>query len=201
MQAKLVNYQVKQPVYNYLNRLHRLRCFLEILKIFSKSPQSAKELTESYAAYENLRHVLGDLPIDDNTVYLHVGDGTYPRTATMFAYLLGGGGQHISIDPELNIDWVNENLSNVKGVTCIKSMIEDVNLDILENKNIILVLVHSHVNTQVVMNQIIQKANLIAVYVNPCCDPKTQLLKDVEVQEDWGILSDERQFQVWVKEC
>lgn len=199
MQAKLVNYQVKQPVLNYLNRLHRLRCFPEILKIFSRSPQSAKELTESYAAYENLRHVLGDLPIDDNTVYLHVGDGTYPRTATMFAYLLGGG-KHISIDPELNIDWVNKNLSNVKGLTCIKGMIQDVDLDTLENKNVILVLVHSHVNTQVVVNQINEKANLIAVYINPCCAPKTQLLPDVQIEEDWAILSDERQFQVWVKE-
>ena len=137
--------------------------------------------------------------LDENTICLHVGDGTYPRTATMFSYILRGS-KNISVDPELNIEWVNENFSGVEGLYCIKSKIEDFDLTTIEGKNIILVLVHSHVNTELVIKQINEKANVIATYVNPCCYPKEQLLPNIAIREDWGILSDERQFQVWAKE-
>ncbi len=101
MNPKIINIAVKQPVPHYMNSILRLKSLQEILRVFNKSSQPAKELTESYAAFRNLKNELEFFPVDDNTVYLHVGDGTYPRTSTMFAYLIGG--KHISIDPQLNI--------------------------------------------------------------------------------------------------
>lgn len=199
MKAKSIIVEVQIPTLAYLNKLYKMKCLSDILKVFSKTSNCAKELTESYAAYNNLRHSLGDLPNTEEYIYLHVGDGTYPRTSTMFAYLVGG--KQISIDPELNIEWVKENLSDVRGLKCIKNEIEKVDLSILKNKKVILILVHSHVDTQKVMNQITDSGgNLLAVYINPCCQPKSQLLPDIEVKEDWGILSDERDVQVWIKE-
>jgi len=200
MQPLVKTVSVNYPVYNYLNSLLKMRCFSDLQNIYCKSDKIAKELTESFAALYNLRRVLGsDIFLDKNTICLHIGDGTYPRTATMFSYILRGS-KNFSIDPELNINWVNENLSDVEGLYCTKSKIEDFDSTIIEGKNIILVLVHSHVNTELVIKQINEKANVIAVYVNPCCYPKEQLLPNIATKEDWGILSDERQFQVWVKE-
>ena len=195
MNPKIINVTVKQPVYNYLNSIFRLQCLPELLNIFTKSSQCAKELTESYAAFRNLKNELDFFPVDDNTVYLHVGDGTYPRTSIMFAYIIGGN--HISIDPNLNIGWVNENLTDVRGLQCVRSTIEDFDIDLIKNKNVILILVHSHVNSKNVIDLINTKANVIAAYINPCCYPNDQLLPNLEIKEDWGILSDQRNYQVY----
>ena len=78
-----VPYGEYMPLFRYINELVGCSCSPDLLalKIFP----NAKELTESAAAYNAVRHRLKQYDLKDPTVsVVCVGDGCTPRTASMF---------------------------------------------------------------------------------------------------------------------
>lgn len=175
----------------YIDAIMRKNCFPELHELYTLANAPAKEFTESYAALHHLRRSLVTHPY---ATILHIGDGAHCRTGAMFAFM--SGANNISIDPIVNEDVVDRWITkyDVKRLKYYKSKVEEVNLEKYTAPTIV-TFVHSHVDTDAVLNRI---PNWVAAYVNPCCDPGTQLSKRIVVDEgyDWSILSPERQYQV-----
>ena len=80
-----VDFKVSRPSGKYLNSLVNLRCGPDmlLLRLFP----NAKEVTESFGAYEAVAKHLRDFPRKDPNIRLVVvGDGHTPRTAATFAF-------------------------------------------------------------------------------------------------------------------
>jgi len=71
----------------YVNEMLRLSCAPELLRL--KLFPDAKELTESFSAYNAIRTHLADefKPADGRVTLIAVGDGHTPRTAALCAFL------------------------------------------------------------------------------------------------------------------
>ena len=112
-----VDFKVSRPSGKYLNSLVNLRCGPDmlLLRLFP----NAKEVTESFGAYEAVAKHLRDFPRKDPNIRLVVvGDGHTPRTAATFAFR--SAWECYSVDPVLNNKkW------DVERLMCFRSRIQD----------------------------------------------------------------------------
>lgn len=148
---------------------------------------NAKEITESYAAYEAVAsHITTDFGNSDITV-ICPGDGTKPRTAATFAFR--SAWTAYSIDPALRKEsWP------VRRLECLKSKIEDVSLEF--DHKVILVLVHAHCRLQECLKSI--KAQSYDIVAMPCCVPLFLDGIEPDIQyEDPNIWSPENTIKIW----
>lgn len=142
----------------YLNQFIQLKCGIDLLSL-GLFP-NAKEITESFAAYEATMNYLPFHPKYDKVNVVAVGDGHKPRTAATFAFRTSWN--CYSVDPELII---GERLDRVKRLKCFKSKVEDIQLEFDEPT--IIVCVHNHAKLKECVKSIRSPDRWIISM--PCC--------------------------------
>lgn len=138
----------------YLNRFMSMKCAPDLL-LLGMFP-NAKEITESFAAFEAMTHLPYDFKDDIQIVV--VGDGTKPRTGAVFAFR--SAWSVISLDPLMKkTDY------DIKRLTAYQARMEDLTFEF--DKPTVIVCVHSHAKLSVCLERIkAPKRYLINI---PCC--------------------------------
>ena len=151
---------------------------------------NAKEITESYAAFNCVRTKLKYDLSDPNCAVVCVGDGRSPRTAALFAFRTGW--HCISIDPMLDERKIPVWESKVQRLTCIPKKVEDV--DLMFDK-VTICCVHSHANLPNVLEHIRGKVrSLVAI---PCCIPYNHDATSHREYHDAGVWSPHNLVKYW----
>ena len=180
----------------YLRNVMRSNSFEELWPLFKLAHDPCKEITESYAAFHQLREWH-----KEPRLVLHVGDGAHCRTAALFAFFT----QHnnISIDPIVNEEVCSAWRSRyaVTRFAWERSRIENVNFNDIDYRGVpfLITFVHAHVDVDAVLGRL--GALWIAAYTCACCQPTKQLgsMYPAKVEgQDWAVLSEKRQFRVLV---
>lgn len=179
--------QIKKASLRYINEFIRLTSAPDILKrdIFP----DAKEISESMSAYNAVRNYQDDFPLDDrDTKLISVGDGSTPRTATLFAFMSAWDCH--SIDPNLK---EHQDYPGVDRLTLHKKKVEHFSISA---DTAVLVAVHSHANLDNAVNSI--KADKMLVVAIPCCI-KQEISGEEPIEEyaDWGNFSPKRNVKIW----
>lgn len=203
---------IQLPRFDYINWLLKRNCFEELNELFRDADSPAKEISESYSAYHQLKKIchIG------NMNWIHIGDGSRARTAALFSLLTKSG--NISIDPQIRTDilqeWINKYDINRFGY--IKDRMESmfVNIDSIykystnidKTKEYGITCVHAHINLEEVDNKF---PNWKYLYTSVCCYPSKQkfskeyMLKNniIEIVNklDMNILSERREFAIYKK--
>ena len=178
-----------QGSHKYLNEFIRQWKSASDMLILGIYP-NAKEITESYGAFNAVRNKLKYDLSDPNVTLVSVGDGKTPRTATLFAFRTNW--QYVSIDPMLDKTKIPVWESRIQRLKCIASKVEDV--DLMYDKLIILA-VHSHADLQETLQHVRGKVrSLVAI---PCCVPYSCGLVPSKQYQDAGIWSPKNTVKVW----
>jgi hypothetical protein len=190
---------INLPHNRYVDRILRSNSFEVLRHIFMNADSPCKEISESVAAFHNLKRFTQITGKD----WLHIGDGGWCRTAAIFT--MYSKSTNTSVDPMLNLEkigaWIQK--YNITGLTPIKSKFEEITMD-LSPYNI--TCVHAHVDLRDVDKLF---PNWTYLYSNPCCYPSTQSFPDDYMEKhgiiclkddiDLGILSERRRVLVYKK--
>jgi hypothetical protein len=176
--------------YRYMNEFIRLNKSASDMLQLGLFPD-AKEITESYGAYNAVMTKLKQYdPNDQEVTLVSVGDGTTPRTASLFAFRTKWN--CISVDPLIKQDKIQYWEENIQRLTCLPNTVEDINL--LYDK-VVIVAVHSHANLQNILCHV--GGTVRSIVAIPCCVPyKHESIKPIEYQ-DSGIWSPMNKVMVW----
>lgn len=171
----------------YISELLQLRCGPDLLAL-DVFP-NAKEITESFGAFNAVRNHLKDWDLaDPGIACLAVADGKSPRTGATFAFR--SRWECRSVDPIMDKSWLAE--GRIERLRCEALRIEDY---MVVADRVLVVAVHSHARLRETLRSIV--ADRVAVVAIPCCVELTlPAPPDVEYQ-DYGILSPERTVKVW----
>lgn len=172
----------------YLGELISLKCAPDMLAM--KLFPNAKEISESFAAYEAARHRLDGFDLGDPAItVVVVGDGSTPRTAATFAFRSAWVCH--SIDPLLKggtLRW-----ANIKRLTLHPTKVEDVEPIVCDKA--LIVAVHSHAKLQ---NAILAvKAPHTAVIAMPCCVAQKLSVEPDRRYRDKSVISPAREVLIW----
>ena len=146
---------------------------------------NAKEITESFGAFEAIKH----LPVDfkDDVAVVCVGDGHTPRTGAVCAFSTKW--DCYSVDPLLRLkEW------DIKRLTCKRFKIQDTFLEF--DKPCIIMMVHAHVRVNETLPYI--KAPIRHLITMECCVSLDH--KDAVPDEDYkddNIWSPMNRVRVW----
>jgi hypothetical protein len=182
----LHSYELGQQRY-IENFLHKNKSASDMLQL--EVFPNAKEITESYAAFNAAQHKLKFDLSDPNVTLVAVGDGHTPRTATLFAFRTNW--KCISIDPGLNTKKIPFWESKVNRLTCIPKYVENLNLHF---KKVLIVAVHSHANMQATLSHI--TGNVRSMIAIPCCISYDGIPPTKEYI-DSGIWSPKNRVKIW----
>lgn len=145
-----VMWSYNQGQYKYVNEFFKLNKSGADMMQLGLFP-NAKEVTESYAAFNAVRTKLKQYDLGDPEVTLvSVGDGRTPRTAALFAFRTKW--QCVSIDPLLNTTKLPVWENSIQRLKCYSNYVEDV--DLLYDK-VVIVAVHSHAKRENLMKEYI----------------------------------------------
>ena len=175
----------------YLGEFITLKCAPDMLAM--KLFPNAKEISESFAAFEAVRRHLQELWLGDPTITLiAVGDGGTPRTAATFAFR--SNWLCHSIDPNLRggkLRW-----ANIARLTLHPDKVEDTPPIDCKGSTAVIVAVHSHANLK---NAILAAANAhrIVVIAIPCCVPQKLSLEPDRWYDDKSVISPKRTVLIW----
>ena len=193
---------IQLPHTLYVDWLLKRSCFEELRELFIDCDHPAKEISESYSAYHQLKRICKI----SNLNWLHIGDGSRARTAALFTFLTKA--KNISIDPNIRVDilsnWRDKwNVNNFDYYNC-----KFENFDYQENsdKEYSITCVHAHVNLEEVDKKF---PNWKYLYTSVCCYPSKQkfneeYMKDNNIIEivhklDMGIISERREIVIYKK--
>lgn len=208
--SQFVEYKGEHAIINlphtkYLDKVLRSKSYEELMWRFLPAESPSKEITESYAAFSNIKKVC----LIHQSNWLHIGDGAHTRTAAIFTF--NTKCVNFSIDPALNMDKFEQwkTRYNVKNLIALKNRYEEVDPEYIKSfndKGYNICCVHAHVTLEDVDRKFPEWTFL---YTNPCCQVQNQTfskkyMKDnniIEVvnREDLGILSDKRQVIIYKK--
>ena len=183
-----------KPVHQYLDEFLTLRCAPDMLDL--QLFPNAKEITESFSAYEAARTKLfrhfqfGDPKV----IMLSVGDGATPRTAATFAFR--SRWQCHSIDPLLRN---KSRFGRIDKLTLHPKKIEECTREdfrIKDDSTVVVAAVHSHATLDKVVATIGKVARL-AIIAIPCCVTLTLKMPTVEVYQDPAIWSPHKTVLLW----
>lgn len=184
----------------YINEFLRLRCAPDLLA--TRAFPNAKEITESFAAYNAVRQYGTKMgfSVDDPSVALwSLGDGHTPRTAATFAFR--SAWECSAVDPLLRARWMLRSDHGVHRLLCFPMRIEDVpDPYILYRPSLsIIVAVHSHAPLLAAIEKLHGESSTLVVAI-PCCQPQIvpegSVKHSVEYQ-DQGIWSEKNTVRVW----
>lgn len=198
---------IQLPHTLYIDWLLKRNCFEELRELFTDCDAPAKEISESYSAYHQLKKICNIF----NLNWLHIGDGSRARTGALFTFLTKS--DNISIDPNIRLDilqtW-NEKW-NVIGLDFWNCKFEDFDIEYLKSffdnsKKYSITCVHAHVDLEEVDKKF---PNWKYLYTSVCCYPSKQkfskeYMKDNNIIEivnklDMGIISERREFAIYKK--
>ena len=207
---------VQLPHTKYVDKVLRSNSFEELWSRFKDAESPSKEISESYAAFSNLKKICN---ISANT-WIHIGDGGHTRTAAIFAFF--SKSLNLSIDPAINEEkysnWYNK--FKPKGIMACPQRYEYVpehSIEkVIDHKSVedeylystiySICLVHAHVKIEEVDKQY---PHWTYLYTNPCCKPETQMFTEDYMKKhgivkrvdriDLGILSDKRRVIIYKK--
>lgn len=171
----------------YINELVGCMCFPDLLSL--KIFPDGKEVTESASIYAYIRkHQKDNFPFGDaNTVFIAVGDGSTPRTASMFAFR--SQWQCFSVDPALK--WRNN--GRVGRLNIIPKRVEQ--LPNLHFDKLVIAAVHSHANLKIVADKF--TANKRLIIAMPCCVSQDIGKPPTYEFVDNGVWSTKNRILVW----
>lgn len=146
---------------------------------------NAKEITESFGAFEAVKH----LPVSfkDDLAVVCVGDGHSPRTGAVCAFCTRWN--CYSVDPQLRLkEW------NIDRLTCKRFRIQDTFLEF--DKPCIIIMVHAHVKVNETLPYI--KAPVRHLITMECCMnlDLTGVAPDEDYRDD-NIWSPMNNIKVW----
>lgn len=156
----------------YLNSYLSKQCSADLQPLFCQSRNPAKEISESWGAYENMK------PFTDVQskciANLIIGDGSLSMTGAIFCFM--SNNWSVCIDPLLNKDRVYRwrDHKNVQRFVSLKEKFQDTDKDFFEKLDFNyynIILIHSHVNVKEVVEKF---PNWNYLYTNPCCKRDTQ---------------------------
>lgn len=207
---------------SYLVDFYSQICHIDVLQAFNNYKNIKKihkELTESIGCLE-ASEVLGLDPAEERLVFV-VGDGKYPRTATMLSFRTRW--TCVSIDPELNTDWFDKWSSykallgqDVKRLLCVKDKVENL-YDSLSGESIqkfrdfkkfLVVLPHSHAKIEATLREFSKffgEETETAMISLPCCVATPPQYKTREFIKnngyvgytDMNVISPKNHFDCW----
>jgi hypothetical protein len=172
----------------YLDELTRMRCAPELLSPRRKLFPNAKEITESFGAFEAARRYFRDwFALDDVTVAC-VGDGHRPRTGATFA--LRTSWNVLSIDPALKNP---RSVGDIRRLECNAKKVQD--CVPRHFGRLLVVAVHSHATLAQTMSAL--SGDEVGVIAIPCCVPLDIDRKPIATYRDSGIMSPHNTVRVW----
>jgi len=177
----------------YLNEFVRCECAPDLLahKLFP----NAKEITETFAAYNAVRTHLKEYALDDPTITVYVvGDGHTPRTAATFA--LRSAWWAVSVDPKLTAKSLDLQ-TKIKRLDCINLPAEEVQHWCFPHPGkVVVVAVHSHAKLESFLCNI--RNEHIAVVAIPCCVPQVIVGQEPDIiYRDEAIWSPHNEVKIW----
>jgi len=189
-----LTFTVKQRHLGYFNSAMRSKCFVDMLA-WGLFP-NAKEVTESWGAYNAAVKLLGRERLSDPTVcVLVVGDGSTPRTGATFA--MRSKWNVSSIDPQMKecMSWENR----VERLICYSDTAESYRgLGGLSapDSDVIVVGVHSHASIQASLDAVTDYKSRHLIWM-PCCKKDAFPREPDMAYDDYGIWSEERAMMIW----
>lgn len=185
---------ITKPTDRYFNELLRCNCLTDLLDPRKKLFPNAKEITESFAAFNAVRRWMKSTSFGDDTIRMFdVACGSTPRTAAVFAFRTKWS--CTAIDPN-----VNEKDYGVARLTCIKDRIENVDIPSRKGTTVITA-VHAHVPLDTIL-EVIEDDRIVLVGM-PCCvplhvtDENAELVDPDRTYVDLGIWSEKRTIKIW----
>jgi hypothetical protein len=189
----------------YINEFMRLKCSADMLTL-GLFP-NAKEITESFGAYNAVRDFC-DFDLGDNNVDLiAIGDGHTPRTAATFAFR--SKWWCTSIDPNLRNK--SPKWTAIKRLTCLTDKAEHAGNKHLGSVKGVVVAVHSHAPLHLSLANLCRKYQELFIVAIPCCVGQHLYLTNKHGEhkremphmryKDPGIWSQKREVYVWRKIC
>lgn len=163
---------------------------------------ATKEITESMAAFSHTSYHLNKILYDRDVLCIVVADGKSPKTGIIFS--LKTNWSVVSIDPMMEMEYVENKLMD--NLVCYKDLVENKLDDILEEykyvKQVVLINVHSHANTNKIWIEVTEKRNSKGIFCLsiPCCPGYTHLVKNIEPVYrgiDNGIASQKNEIYLW----
>jgi hypothetical protein len=193
---------IQIPHHTYVDKALRSHSFEELMWRFMDAESPAKEISESYGCFSNMKKVC---KISDFN-WFHIGDGAYTRTAAIFAFF--SKSINWSIDPQINMEkfiaWHDKH--KVENIFPIKQKFEEVSPAIWCNPYCI-TCVHAHIDLEELDKKF---PEWVFLYSNPCCYPQKQTFSEKYMKEnnislivrklDLGILSERRNVYIYYKD-
>jgi len=192
------------PHNRYIDKVLRSNSYEELMWRFKDADSPSKEISESYAAFSNLKK----LCIINNFNWLHIGDGGHTRTAAIFAFF--SKTINFSIDPALNMEkfvaWKEKyNIERIQPLMCKFEEVSTLT-DVVPREPYSITCVHAHVKLEEVDKYY---PNWVYLYSNVCCYPSKQTFSEEYMREhnivkiveklDLGISSPERRIVIYKK--
>ena len=157
---------------------------------------NAKEITESFAAYEAVRQRLFRhfQFADPKVVMIAVGDGSTPRTGATFAYR--SRWQCHSVDPILapKTRWAAIDRLHIHRKKIEECSRED--FSITDDSTVVVAAVHSHAPLPL-CTSVIGRVRRLAIVAIPCCVKLLIPEPSAEVYDDKSILSPHKTVTIW----
>lgn len=198
----------------YLNELLSLRCTGDLLSagLFPRTA-AAKEMTESMATFQAVRHHIPWVDVrDSQTTAIVVGDGATPRTAAVLA--LRTRWRVHSVDPLLRARWSPKPGAFPAATNLLPYGIERLTLhprraetlSLSAPGDVVIVAMHSHASFEAATEIVKlaerrteeEKRGRVAYVCVPCCTPQAVApSRPDEVYVDEGILSPDNRVYVW----
>lgn len=218
--------QTKRKVCNmnkYLEDFYSQICHIDVLQAFNNYKgikKIHKELTESIGCFSAATEVLQLDPAEERLVFV-VGDGKYPRTATMLSFRTRW--TCVSVDPELDLGWFKkfkdykESLNQqVKRLELVSDLVENLHNSLSQEsiqkfrdfKKFLVVLPHSHATIKSTLQEfskIFGEEQETAMVSLPCCVSTPPQYKTLEFinkngyvgYTDMNVISPKNHFDCW----
>jgi len=194
---------IQLPHFKYIDWLLKRSCFEELRELFVDCDAPAKEISESYSAFHQLKKICNI----SNLNWLHIGDGSRARTGALFTFLTKSS--NLSIDPLIRCDLLNDWVMKyrVKNFNYYKYKFQNViDVSFNNNKEYAITCVHAHVNLEEVDKKF---PNWKYLYSSVCCYPSKQKFSEQYMRDnniisiinklDMGILSERREYVIYKK--
>lgn len=167
--------KIRQKAHAYPTALIRMNCFVDIAGYFAGTNDPMKEMSESLGLFKAAEAGISDftkLRKERNVAVIVVGDGTTPRTASLFAVLTRW--TVFSIDPRMRVE--KKDTHKLDRLNVIKSTLENFPFEssgVFDFDYRVLVYPHSHADFTLGVN--LTKPTW--AFTMPCCFVERQTLQ------------------------
>ncbi len=195
---KQMHITLELPYLKYIDEFLHLKCRDDLLK--TGWFNNAKEITESMAVFKAYFKYFYEKV--NNPIIIVIGDGVFPRTASLFAFRTPYW--IVSIDPLLKIDNEIKYFDFPYRLWGIKSKIENININYSQIftlpsyfENCILIFCHSHASIKQSILTLKSLYKHFYIISMPCCVPDDLPILPFKNYEDYGVFSPKRRINLY----